>query len=217
MGLRFIPTHVGNTGMRMLCYRGITVHPHACGEHSRDKDDTVIKRGSSPRMWGTLSRAGVQDVDGRFIPTHVGNTRNDRHMTRTRPVHPHACGEHECSPAVVGRLGGSSPRMWGTHAFLSASKTSAIGSSPRMWGTPFPLSLLVFPFRFIPTHVGNTAQHHLSRGMRPVHPHACGEHGAHLISLSRLCGSSPRMWGTLSRAGVEDVDRRFIPTHVGNT
>ena len=31
--LRFIPTPVGNTAHCMEKYNGITVHPHACGEH----------------------------------------------------------------------------------------------------------------------------------------------------------------------------------------
>ena len=30
-------------------------------------------------------------------------------------------------------------------------------------------------------------------------------------------GSSPRVWGTLRLGGAEDLNRRFIPTGVGNT
>jgi len=31
-------------------------------------------------------------------------------------------------------------------------------------------------YRFIPTPVGNTLRNLMQRRMRPVHPHACGEH-----------------------------------------
>ena len=30
-------------------------------------------------------------------------------------------------------------------------------------------------------------------------------------------GSSPRTWGTLGTLAQEELIRRFIPTHVGNT
>ena len=34
-GQRFIPTHVGNTGMVSLVAACAPVHPHACGEHTK--------------------------------------------------------------------------------------------------------------------------------------------------------------------------------------
>ena len=72
----------------------------------------------------------------RFIPTGVGNT--DIVVAPVAPVtvHPHGRGEHEHDQLGrrVGR--GSSPRAWGTQAVNRAG---------------------VFPFRFIPTGVGNTA------------------------------------------------------------
>ena len=53
------------------------------------------------------------------------------------------------------------------------------------------------PGRFIPTPVGNTYQDDYLHVPRPVHPHACGEHG------------SPFSLGSPAS--------RFIPTPVGNT
>ena len=53
--IRFIPTHVGNAVERFSgCPTG-PVHPHACGERSREKDGFTVDHGSSPRMWGTLA------------------------------------------------------------------------------------------------------------------------------------------------------------------
>ena len=76
-----------------------------------------------------------QEVNGRFIPTHVGNTVKDLSGTHKAAVHPHARGEH--SKAAVDNL-------------------TATGSSPRTWGTPANIAIRVGLKRFIPTHVGNT-------------------------------------------------------------
>ncbi len=72
--LRFIPTHVGNTGGYICWNSHSPVHPHACGEHSSVEICTRLDIGSSPRMWGTRERQGWRDKARRFIPTHVGNT-----------------------------------------------------------------------------------------------------------------------------------------------
>ncbi len=113
-----------------------------------------------------------------------------------RPVHPHACGEHWRQSFRSGARIGSSPRMWGTH---ETDRQRAIA------------------IRFIPTHVGNTANPGLPSSQRTVHPHACGEHMNCTRPSLGLIGSSPRMWGTLLKGGRLGLLRRFIPTHVGNT
>ena len=92
---RFIPTHVGNTtrGPGSPCRP--PVHPHACGEHVTGISVGDIVGGSSPRMWGTRVPVRRLCRRHRFIPTHVGNTKNSGFSTLARTVHPHACGEHE--------------------------------------------------------------------------------------------------------------------------
>ena len=151
--------------------------------------------GSSPRMWGTVSWMGCRWSKCRFIPTHVGNSASSATRFKTPSVHPHACGE-QFSPYYPGRR--------------------TCGSSPRMWGTDEIFSGAVFTGRFIPTHVGNAKNEAKRQLELAVHPHACGER--------RYCGwisfwwggSSPRMWGTLTRERDEARKKRFIPTHVGN-
>ncbi len=71
---RFIPTHVGNTPADPLPLPGVSVHPHACGEHPLSPPDLVVILGSSPRMWGTRRHPHLPASPYRFIPTHVGNT-----------------------------------------------------------------------------------------------------------------------------------------------
>ncbi len=71
---RFIPTHVGNTASLPYLLLSLSVHPHACGEHSPEPETLDEETGSSPRMWGTLSVPCQTLTRSRFIPTHVGNT-----------------------------------------------------------------------------------------------------------------------------------------------
>ena len=100
IGHRFIPTHVGNTAKPTMAVLSWPVHPHACGEHELLKQRTLLRHGSSPRMWGTRHAAWSMGCLRRFIPTHVGNTLvyACRHLPKA--VHPHACGEHFGSPKL---------------------------------------------------------------------------------------------------------------------
>ena len=216
-GYRFIPTHVGNTlRIRKKPFLA-TVHPHACGEHTVTPAAPPTKPGSSPRMWGTLGRREPSERRARFIPTHVGNTRQGRMALPGQSVHPHACGEHRALLVVRADENGSSPRMWGTRptdpgapgtgrfipthvgntwAAWAFTRLSS-GSSPRMWGTPVSNAADRKETRFIPTHVGNTCVARFTGSATAVHPHACGEHARDIHVLA--------------------VYVRFIPTHVGNT
>ena len=153
--IRFIPTHVGNTEFGSHSARMLAVHPHACGEHNGAIRRLYQTSGSSPRMWGTHTYVSATKAFGRFIPTHVGNTLALVIISLPIPVHPHACGEHGLSMIHSRSDIGSSPRMWGTHPYKSSDNT---------------------PYRFIPTHVGNTAYDPIGLEGQPVHPHACGEH-----------------------------------------
>ncbi len=176
--------------------RALPVHPHACGEHVISPEMYERRLGSSPRMWGTPVRRVTGWQISWFIPTHVGNTMPCSSAGSWPTVHPHACGEHNTA-------GCASPCL--------------IGSSPRMWGTPDDVIAYRLHRRFIPTHVGNTAKPKKLVSANSVHPHACGEHLPPHLLVQFPCGSSPRMWGTLSLSVWADRESRFIPTHVGNT
>ena len=132
---RFIPTRVGNTGLRFSKSRRDSVHPHASGEHARRSSPRICRCGSSPREWGTRTVRVPPAGAARFIPTRVGNTIQGGENTPILSVHPHASGEH-CASYI-------------------ASATPA-GSSPREWGTPAAACSVARNCRFIPTRVGNT-------------------------------------------------------------
>ena len=91
------------------------------------------------------------------------------------------------------------------------------GSSPHAWGI---LAIFFRPGienRFIPTCVGNTRPKRRTRSGGPVHPHVRGEYTRWAAAIMVTGGSSPRAWGILVVARDLGVQRRFIPTCVGNT
>ena len=173
---RFIPTRVGNTARHPAALLLIPVHPHARGEHALARCLTLPHFGSSPRAWGTLHRCRRGQTHFRFIPTRVGNTLRGTQAPSRCSVHPHARGEH-----VIG----------------VSRKRQHDGSSPRAWGTPNYSHVEYLRLRFIPTRVGNTQSTRSAVLLRPVHPHARGEH----------------YW----RCSTQCCNARFIPTRVGNT
>ena len=57
--------------------------------------------------------------------------------------------------------------------------------------------------------------HHLAL-FDSVHPHVCGEHN-NVLNFGRVNhGSSPRVWGTWVANNAQGMEKRFIPTCVGN-
>ncbi len=174
---RFIPTCVGNMPSRPTMRR--------------------LRRGSSPRVWGTLRHSLPDDMGRRFIPTCVGNMPPVALQRNATAVHPHVCGEHQVGSEPSSGQYGSSPRVWGTCSSTRASITS-IAVHPHVCGEH--LSLCVFRStsgtvhphvcgeherrdlcapasrRFIPTCVGNMRLVFDPRRGTTVHPHVCGEH-----------------------------------------
>ena len=133
--LRFIPTGVGNTPVRVSNLLYLAVHPHGRGEHRCPHGILARSTGSSPRAWGTPSSAACGYIRPRFIPTGVGNTSARVWLAGYQTVHPHGRGEHDSQ---------------------SHTSSPAIGSSPRAWGTLLRIPKSIVRRWFIPTGVGNT-------------------------------------------------------------
>jgi hypothetical protein len=115
---RFIPAHAGNAQSRRYAHMDSPVHPRACGERLPARNSDLANDGSSPRMRGTPFGLPFSTRLVRFIPAHAGNARIVPSMVHCRSVHPRACGERCSSAAIKSSLGGSSPRMRGTHLML---------------------------------------------------------------------------------------------------
>jgi len=95
------------------------------------------------------------ELNGRFIPTGVGNIMINEVITEDVTVHPHGCGEHIMVQDNANHTTGSSPRVWGTFSLSDGS---------------------ILELRFIPTGVGNINKHQSRSNLHPVHPHGCGEY-----------------------------------------
>ncbi len=193
---RFTPTHVGNTPPRARGIRPPSVHPHARGEYLPRSSRHGSAPGSPPRTWGILGRDLHLLQNGRFTPTHVGNTLTIKQKLLTLSVHPHARGEYFTPAEIAAELDGSPPRTWGIPLRLL-----------RRDGTG----------RFTPTHVGNTLTIKQKLLTLSVHPHARGEYFTPAEIAAELDGSPPRTWGIPLRLLRRDGTGRFTPTHVGNT
>jgi len=84
---------VGNASPYMLTVTSSSVHPHVCGERYIIRGGGEMRFGSSPRVWGTLTRNLILGYFGRFIPTCVGNAYSISDGWALSSVHPHVCGE----------------------------------------------------------------------------------------------------------------------------
>ncbi len=114
LGLRSIPTPVGNTESRPVEEGGVAVHPHTRGEHDGQGVRGVEVRGPSPHPWGTPCLRGADRLNERSIPTPVGNTPSSPTSLPVRTVHPHTRGEHSVTTHRKLRFPGPSPHPWGT-------------------------------------------------------------------------------------------------------
>ena len=65
--------------------------------------------------------------------------------------------------------------------------------------------------------MGNSTQFQTGVSLSAVHPRVCGELYPVPNWRVLVCGSSPRVWGTLLRDNQTDGNRRFIPACVGNS
>ncbi len=213
-----------------------SVHPRACGERVILLMLDRTRRGSSPRLRGTRHKPAHTACPLRFIPAPAGNARWTSASPQSRTVHPRACGERDGCSSTASHPCGSSPRLRGTRRrhqqrcrplrFIPApagnaaarriSSASPYGSSPRLRGTRFDAGLDVGAGRFIPAPAGNAVAVDALVFRGSVHPRACGERYDSITNRLLLCGSSPRLRGTLTQAAQDRALKRFIPAPAGN-
>ena len=147
-------------------------------------------------MRGTLFAPVAASIGRGLIPTYAGNTCRTRLGTLLRRAHPHVCGEHLASSPKTPLGSGSSPRMRGTLAIMSACEGNK---------------------GLIPTYAGNTPEYTAPELSHGAHPHVCGEHTIVLCGRGFSEGSSPRMRGTLMPVLKQHYSSGLIPTYAGNT
>ena len=175
-----IPAGAGNIFSGSSGERVARAHPRGCGEHLSFLRVIVIRRGSSPRVRGTLPPINIHHRPPGLIPAGAGNIDLLFHWHAGFWAHPRGCGEHSIISGRVFDPGGSSPRVRGT-CVQDAATRDYLG--------------------LIPAGAGNIIGLRQIAIRRGAHPRGCGEHGGRLWPCFRAVGSSPRVRGTLRRLG----------------
>ena len=109
-----IPALAGSTSSSRCGTASSRDHPRACGEHGHAEVWARFKRGSSPRLRGTLGGVHRFGRGRGIIPALAGNTNALPSARVIYRDHPRACGEHITPNPLANALLGSSPRLRGT-------------------------------------------------------------------------------------------------------
>ena len=193
---RIIPAHAGQTPRPCSTRLLGPDHPRACGANALFTGGAMAWNGSSPRMRGKRRVLRVDQIVGRIIPAHAGQTRPRVICVALKPDHPRACGAN----------GNGRGRP-----------TDSAGSSPRMRGKPMRWIEQASRIRIIPAHAGQTDRLFCMMALTTDHPRACGANPLPGPGCCRDAGSSPRMRGKLSQVLQIYGQRRIIPAHAGQT
>ncbi len=172
---RFIPACAGNARGAPRGLLAKAVHPRVCGERLANVGDPVEHL--------------------RFIPACAGNALGRRVIGTLCAVHPRVCGERGFPATTSWSVGGSSPRVRGTHRISQFDRRAR---------------------RFIPACAGNAWMSRAISDESAVHPRVCGERGTPVEIPIAASGSSPRVRGTLESISKFLVAWRFIPACAGN-
>ena len=146
-------------------------------------------------MRGTAWRWMSMQFIARVIPAGAGNRAAPRKCRIATAGHPRGCGEQ---------------------VLIAASRMSDDGSSPRVRGTGRNPRQFVHLVRVIPAGAGNSARPLAEIRHIAGHPRGCGEQSATAILSAIVCGSSPRVRGTVPAAALPTLRRRVIPAGAGN-
>ena len=144
-------------GTRAGALRLLTVsqdHPHAYGDKLTAKAKRLLKKGSSPRVWGQEILYVLKPVTARIIPTRMGTRSGLIWYTRHEQDHPHAYGDKLTA---------------------KAKRLLKKGSSPRVWGQEILYVLKPVTARIIPTRMGTRSGLIWYTRHEPDHPHAYGD------------------------------------------
>ena len=193
--------------------------------------------GSSPCVWGQERYALVLPCVFRIIPMRVGTRFSSAFPQSLLLDHPHACGDKRLKCAFVRRQLGSSPCVWGqgsafetyfncvriipmrvgTSSTFYPSSNYSIGSSPCVWGQANSFWKKTTQKRIIPMRVGTSNTGYSYGTHLQDHPHACGDKCLTGLRPFLAAGSSPCVWGQVSRYVDNRHFVRIIPMRVGTS
>ena len=154
------------------------------------------RRGSSPRIRGTLPDAFATAEPVELTPAHTGNANRASSEVRVGGAHPRAYGERLQSRRGLRWLRSSPPRIRGTRH-----------RTAWRWCRR----------ELTPAHTGNASLIGESSFWRRAHPRAYGEHENLSEYMTEEVSSPPRIRGTLVQSRGESRGKELTPAHTGNT
>ena len=191
-----IPACAGNRVSSLLRSFFFRDHPRVCGEQIRREKIDSLKKGSSPRVRGTVFPTLNFFKDEGIIPACAGNSLNHTLKHLSNGDHPRVCGEQFCLCCQFNYQWGSSPRVRGTGKQFQ-NQTKLIG--------------------IIPACAGNRPRYSSCGCHSGDHPRVCGEQKTLHLCNVLITGSSPRVRGTeYPTTGVGTVIG-IIPACAGNS
>ena len=171
-------------------------HPRGCGAHLDGNPRSCVRKGSSPRVRGSLKSHRLYHFIYGIIPAGAGLTLLSQPPCRRLWDHPRGCGAHNGQPQRRQQL---------------------LGSSPRVRGSPTGLSHTSVASGIIPAGAGLTADKAPTCPKKRDHPRGCGAHKKTSQSTSPFRGSSPRVRGSHRRFDVLRYPVGIIPAGAGLT
>ena len=183
-GAGITPACAGNRFPANTFISGKTDHPRVCGEQFIINGQAFCKKGSPPRVRGTVGLGSAGTGGQRITPACAGS--------RITP----ACAGNRCSkPSTPPRLG-DHPRVCGEQHpdrfFIGHSP----GSPPRVRGTVIKEEKMSKAARITPACAGNSSSIRDVSSASRDHPRVCGEQAAAPALEPGEGGSPPRVRGT---------------------
>ena len=119
---RIIPTRMGTRIILISLLVTTKDHPHAYGDKAVLMGFTVLRTGSSPRVWGQGYYGRKWYYRLRIIPTRMGTSYLTCIVYVAQEDHPHAYGDKYKFPMTEYEEEGSSPRVWGQETIIQISQ-----------------------------------------------------------------------------------------------
>ena len=155
-------------------------HPHLRGENLHGLRSTFSDWETSPPAWGKQMREVSARNASRNIPTCVGKTHDEAHLSRKSGKHPHLRGENEVK---------------------AVHDVTKLETSPPAWGKREVSSPCGGCFRNIPTCVGKTFLVPCFCVTSQKHPHLRGENSRTRPWQWQVPETSPPAWGKPAHSG----------------
>ena len=112
-------------------------------------------------------------------------------------------------------VGRDHPHAYGDKFPIGSMDFLPQGSSPRVWGQDSQSHKAERKARIIPTRMGTSSSFSEIYFSFQDHPHAYGDKSVAFLLVTQYKGSSPRVWGQVTKKITVLAFMRIIPTRMG--